>query len=100
MKKFFITALLPILITGCANNYPTNSMQNVKVNPIPPKHTFVKNEKASKPVFRKDDHRYDPRYRNFDYDRLGYSNNKGLYYGYFDHNGYFYNNIYFSCLFG
>lgn len=45
--------------------------------------------------FRSDDHRYDNRYRNFDYNRYGYADDFGYYYGYFDRTGYFYNNIYF-----
>lgn len=45
--------------------------------------------------FRSDDHRYDDRYRNFDYDRYGYADDFGYYYGYFDRTGYFYNNIFF-----
>lgn len=45
--------------------------------------------------FRSDDHRYDNRYRNFDYNRNGYADDFGYYYGYFDRTGYFYNNIYF-----
>jgi len=46
--------------------------------------------------FRKDDHRYDKRYRHFDYDRYGYFNDDGFYFGYFDRRGYFFNNIYFE----
>ena len=46
--------------------------------------------------FRSDDHRYDNRYRNFDYPRYGYYDNFGYYFGYFDRHGYFYNNIYFT----
>ena len=45
--------------------------------------------------FRSDDHRYDHRYRHFDYDRYGYPDDFGYYYGYFDRTGYFYNNIFF-----
>ncbi|QKF65872.1 hypothetical protein AVENP_0298 [Arcobacter venerupis] len=45
--------------------------------------------------FRSDDHRYDNRYRNFDYDRNAYADDFGYYYGYFDRTGYFYNNIFF-----
>lgn len=45
--------------------------------------------------FRSDDHRYDDRYRNFDYKRYGYYDNYGYYFGYFDRTGYFYNNIFF-----
>lgn len=49
-----------------------------------------------KRTFRKDHHRYDKRYSNFDYDRNGYYNDDGYYYGYYDTTGYFYNNIYFT----
>jgi len=45
--------------------------------------------------FRSDDHRYDNRYRSFDYNRYGYYDNFGYYFGYFDRTGYFYNNIFF-----
>ena len=45
--------------------------------------------------FRSDDHRYDNRYKNFDYHRNGYYDDFGYFYGYFDRYGYFYNNIYF-----
>lgn len=45
--------------------------------------------------FRSDDHRYDDRYRNFDYNHRGYYDNFGYYFGYFDRTGYFYNNIFF-----
>jgi len=46
--------------------------------------------------FRADDHRYDKRYKNFDYRRNGYYDNYGYYFGYFDNIGYFYNNIFFT----
>lgn len=46
-------------------------------------------------AFRDDDHRYDKRYRNFNYDRYGYYDNYGYYFGYFDRVGYFFNNIFF-----
>ena len=45
---------------------------------------------------RSDHHRYDKRYRNFDYKRNGYFDDYGYYYGYFDKTGYFYNNIFFT----
>lgn len=45
--------------------------------------------------FRNDDHRYDNRYRNFDYNRYGYFDDFGYYFGYFDRTGYFFNNIFF-----
>jgi hypothetical protein len=46
--------------------------------------------------FRSDDHRYDDRYRNFNYDSDGYRDDFGYFYGYFDRVGYFYNNIFFT----
>ena len=46
--------------------------------------------------FKSDDHRYDNRYKNFDYNRNGYRDNFGYFYGYFDKVGYFYNNIFFT----
>jgi len=91
MQKFLLTLVLPIGFMGCvSDNYPINN--------IPPKHTEVKKETtvSKKEVFRKDNHRYDKRYQNFDYDRFGYKNRDGLYYGYFDRNGYFFNNMYFT----
>lgn len=44
---------------------------------------------------RSDDHRYDSRYKNFNYDRYGYYDDFGYYFGYFDRTGYFFNNIFF-----
>jgi hypothetical protein len=52
-----------------------------------------KNVKRS---FKKDHHRYDKRYSNFNYDRNGYYNDEGFYFGYYDTTGYFYNNIFFA----
>ena len=46
--------------------------------------------------FKSDDHRYDNRYKNFNYKRNGYYDNFGYYFGYFDKKGYFYNNIFFT----
>ena len=91
MKIFLLFMPLSLLFVGCANEYPIHN--------IPPKNTFVKKERKvanSSQEFRKDDHRYDPRYQNFNYDRLGYSNNEGSYYGYYDRNGYFYDNRYYN----
>jgi len=50
----------------------------------------------SKRKFKKDDHRYDKRYNNFDYETHGYYSDEGYYYGYYDTTGYFYNNIFFT----
>ncbi len=88
MRKLCFAMLLPISFIGCAS-------QSYPIHNIPPKNTVVKEETATKKEFRKDHHRYDNRYRNFDYNRLGYSSSNGLYYGYFDDMGYFYNNTYF-----
>ncbi len=89
MKDIFFILVLSTIYVGCASNpFPTNN--------IPPKKTAVISEPLVNGKFRKDDHRFDDRYRNFDYNRLGYSSNNGLYYGYFDDVGYFYNNIYFE----
>ena len=63
------------------------------------KHTFnktIKKEITTKQKFKRDDHRYDKRYHNFNYDQNGYYNDEGLYYGYYDQTGYFFNNIFFQ----
>lgn len=46
--------------------------------------------------FKSDDHRYENRYKNFNYKRHGYYDDYGYFYGYFDRLGYFYNNIFFT----
>ncbi|SFV56642.1 hypothetical protein MNB_SV-12-1746 [hydrothermal vent metagenome] len=58
----------------------------------------IQKPKKSKKIkkFKKDHHRYDKRYRDFDYDNRGYYNDDGFYFGYFDRSGYFFNNIYFE----
>lgn len=88
MKNILFLVSLSILLFGCSRNFPTNN--------IPPKVTFVKEDKPLSQSFSKDDHRYDARYQNFNYDRLGYSNNAGSYYGYYDQRGYFYDNQYYN----
>ena len=65
----------------------TNNREKLKTRLTPKR---VKNS------FKKDHHRYDKRYSNFDYDRNSYYNNDGYYYGYYDTTGYFYNNIFFT----
>lgn len=49
-----------------------------------------------KKSFRQDNHRYDKRYANFDYERNAYYDDEGYEYGYYDTSGYFYNNIFFT----
>lgn len=46
--------------------------------------------------FKSDNHRYDNRYKKFNYKRNGYFDDYGYYFGYFDKKGYFYNNIFFT----
>lgn len=89
MRKLFFAILPLIFFIGCtSNSYPIHN--------IPPKNTVTKKELTIKKEFRKDHHKYDRRYQDFDYNRLGYRANNGLYYGYYDNGGYFYNNIYFT----
>ena len=92
MKTISLLSTSILLLVGCSNNYPVHS--------IPPKKTFVKKEIKSNnnasSSSQQNDHRYDPRYQNFDYDVLGYSNNRGSYYGYYDRDGYFYDNMYYN----
>jgi len=90
MKIVSLLSISILFFIGCTN-YPVNN--------IPPKTTFVKEEvkqKENDVSIEKTDHRYDARYQNFNYDRLGYSNNMGSYYGYYDRNGYFYDNMYYN----
>jgi len=92
MKKFILITFLPLVFMGC-----TNTPNVVKTNKIPPKiKTAVVEEVSSKQNIQPDDHRYSSQYQDFNYDRLGYSNNNGVYYGYYDNQGYFYNNCYFT----
>jgi hypothetical protein len=60
--------------------------------------TIVKNAHIipNKHNFKSDDHRYDKRFKNFDYAHNGYYSDDGYYYGYYDTTGYFYNNIFFT----
>lgn len=44
---------------------------------------------------RSDDHRYNNRYKNFNYRKNAYYDDYGYYFGYFDRKGYFFNNIFF-----
>ncbi|HIP51615.1 MAG TPA: hypothetical protein EYG94_05945 [Campylobacterales bacterium] len=76
-------------------NQQTRTQEHVQQNRPTQLQTRVapKNIKKS---FKKDHHRYDKRYSNFDYDRNSYYNNDGYYYGYYDTTGYFYNNIFFD----
>jgi hypothetical protein len=97
MSKFFI--LFFILFTQISLSNPSFSISQAEerisqlddrtYRQSPPK------DYEERP-FRPDDHRYDRRYRYFNYDKYGYYNIDGLYYGYFDRKGYFFNNIYFK----
>ena len=52
--------------------------------------------KKIKSNFREDNHRYDKRYSNFNYEDNGYYNDDGYYYGYYDNRGYFYDNVFYA----
>jgi len=93
MKKFLVITFLPLAFIGCVNSSPTA----VQINKIPPKlKTAVVDETSDTQSMPSDDHRYNEHYQNFNYDRLGYSTSNGIYYGYYDQQGYFYNNCYFT----
>lgn len=82
MKKLVIAGLLTLSTFSFADSL------NVRLA-IPSDNGIVK------VGFRSDDHRYDKRYKNFNYKKYGYYDNYGYYYGYFDKIGYFFNNIFF-----
>ena len=105
MKKIFIISSM-LLSTLIADNFlgtPITS-SNGTIKPINQDKSYSKNidnpplQKKSKSYkkFRKDDHRYDKRYSNFDYETYGYYSDDNYYYGYYDERGYFYNNIFFT----
>lgn len=79
-------------ITYTENN-PIASAPKVQNSPQLETRVSPKNVKRS---FKKDHHRYHKRYSNFNYDRDGYYNDEGFYFGYYDTTGYFYNNIFFA----
>ncbi len=103
MKKFGIIGSF-LLSSLMADNYlgteiTSNHLQkekeivksyskNIENPPLP--NTHISNKK-----FKKDDHRYEKEYRNFNYQQEGYYSDEGYYYGYYDNQGYFYNNIFF-----
>jgi len=91
LKSILITSLMATTLLIADNTYlGTPIIKNTQ-------HQKVKKSKLKRTrSFKKDDHRYNKRYRNFDYDRNGYYNDDGFYFGFFDRNGYFYNNIYFE----
>ena len=84
----------PITISSAQESISTNSTP-IKVTPTHHLTTRV-TPKDIKSNFKKDHHRYDKRYSNFDYEENGYYNDDGYYYGYYDNSGYFYDNIYFT----
>jgi len=94
LKIVYIIPLMVVALIGdnislgVPINKPIKKIKTIKKN-------VTKKIKKHK-KFRKDDHRYDKRFRDFDYDRYGYYNDDGFYFGYFDRRGYFYNNIYFE----
>jgi len=91
LKSILITAIVATTLLIADNSYLGELISKGTIS------QQVKNQKLKKTKkFKKDDHRYDKRYRDFDYDRYGYYNDDGFYFGYFDRSGYFFNNIYFE----
>jgi len=103
MKKIFLISsfLLSALV---ADNFLGKPLSNNTLKPHREIKSYSKNidtqpiqkSSTSHKKFKKDHHRYDKRYSNFNYERDGYYNNDNYYYGYYDDRGYFYNNIYFT----
>lgn len=83
MKKIVLISLITFLSTLFAD-----SNLGVRIQ------TNVGNTNVSV-KFKSDDHRYDKKYKSFNYKKNGYFDNYGYYFGYFDKKGYFYNNIFF-----
>lgn len=78
MKKFIFMALFGSTLFGDTSlGIIINSSNNN--TPFPP-----------------NDHRYQQQYRDFDYNRDGYYDDFGLYFGFFNATGYFLNNIFFE----
>ena len=86
MRYILVTTSLALFFLGCSEPYPTNN--------IPTKHTFVKPNKIQ--TTGTSAQGYNSRYPNFNYQQLGYSNNVGGYYGYYDRGGYEYDNRYYE----
>ena len=74
----------------------TTTLSNSKVQPNYNHLTTRITPKKVKSTFKQDNHRYDKRYSNFDYESNGYYNDDNYYYGYYDNLGYFYDNIYYT----
>lgn len=105
MKKIFLIgsillstlnadSTLGTIISNESNNPITKTI--IKPNKVTPQPSHKPEKKIHKKKFKKDHHRYNKRYQNFNYDKDGYYNQEGYYYGYYDKNGYFYNNIFFT----
>jgi len=91
LKVIIIVSIFAMILSA------DSAKLGVQINKGDKKTKIVKHKKSKKiKKFRKDNHRYDKRYRDFDYDRYGYYNDDGFYFGFFDRRGYFFNNIYFE----
>jgi hypothetical protein len=103
MKKVFIIGLFLITAILADNSLGTPINDN-RIRPNKKIKSYNKNienppiqqRSSTHKKFKKDHHRYDKRYNNFDYEREGYYSNNDYYYGYYDNRGYFYNNIFFT----
>jgi len=92
-QKISLTPAQEIIINGSHAQVASQSDNNSNTQTHLTTRVSPSNIKKS---FRKDHHRYDKRYTDFDYENQGYYNDDGYYYGYYDNRGYFYNNIYFT----
>jgi len=90
-KSIFITTLISTTLLIADNSFLGKMISKGTQYQQVKKHKTKKIKK-----FKKDNHKYNKRYRNFDYDRYGYYNDDGFYFGYFDRDGYFFNNLYFE----
>ena len=114
-KSLFIFSLLSVILLADTSlgtpigNSATLLQKNVLNKPIKKKKigkapvlkptnalTTRITPKKIKSNFREDNHRYDKRYSNFDYEDNGYNNDDGYYYGYYNNRGYFYDNVFYD----
>ena len=104
MQKIFLISglLLSSLVADSALGTPITAQSiekpivqkplRTRINPNQQTKVLSNNQRS----FKKDHHRYDKRYENFDYERNTYYDDEGYEYGYYDTTGYFYNNIFFT----
>jgi hypothetical protein len=94
LKTLLIGFILGTTVLVADTTLGTQISEGIKSHKVKKHKKITKKRNYKK--FKKDHHRYDKRYRNFDYDERGYYNNDGFYFGFYDRRGYFFNNIYFE----